>query len=146
MGHSLCSVQQLTDVCCCFASLLFRLSQHAIIPTRGSAGAAGYDLSSAKDVLVPARGKALCPTDLSIALPEGTYGRVAPRSGLTWKHSLDTGAGVIDADYRGNGERDGQANGEARNSLLHTVSGPDCYSFVPWCGVGLALLFVSQSV
>jgi len=79
-----------------------RLSQHAILPTRGSAGAAGYDLSSAKDVLVPARGKALCPTDLSVALPEGTYGRVAPRSGLAWKHSISTGAGVIDADYRGN--------------------------------------------
>lgn len=66
-------------------------------------GAAGYDLSSAKDVLIPARGKGLCPTDLSIALPEGTYGRVAPRSGLAWKNSIDTMAGVIDADYRGNG-------------------------------------------
>jgi len=82
--------------------LVKKLSQHAILPTRGSAGAAGYDLSSAKDVLVPARGKALCPTDLAIALPEGVYGRVAPRSGLAWKHSIDTGAGVIDADYRGN--------------------------------------------
>lgn len=40
-------------------------------------------------------------TDISIALPLGTYGRVAPRSGLAAKHSLHTGAGVIDADYRG---------------------------------------------
>jgi len=38
---------------------------------------------------------------ISIAVPEGTYGRVAPRSGLASKHSIDTGAGVIDADYRG---------------------------------------------
>jgi len=76
--------------------LLNRLSAHATLPTRGSAGAAGYDLSSAKDVLVPARGKALCPTDLSIALPAGVYGRIAPRSGLAWKHSIDAGAGVID--------------------------------------------------
>ncbi|KAI8985094.1 dUTPase-like protein [Pilobolus umbonatus] len=40
-------------------------------------------------------------TDISIAIPEGHYGRVAPRSGLTVKHHLDVGAGVIDADYRG---------------------------------------------
>jgi len=79
-----------------------KLSVHAVIPTRGSAGAAGYDLSAAKDVLVPARGKALIPTDLAVAIPSSCYGRVAPRSGLTWKHSLDVGAGVIDYDFRGN--------------------------------------------
>lgn len=39
---------------------------------------------------------------MAIACPEGTYGRIAPRSGLAWKHFIDTGAGVIDADYRGN--------------------------------------------
>jgi len=79
-----------------------KLSDNAVIPTRGSSQAAGYDLSSAVECVVPARGKALVPTDLAIALPEGTYGRVAPRSGLAWKHSIDTGAGVIDQDYRGN--------------------------------------------
>lgn len=51
--------------------------------------------------MIPARGKALVDTDISIALPVNTYGRVAPRSGLAAKHSIDTGAGVIDADYRG---------------------------------------------
>ncbi|XP_007017509.2 PREDICTED: LOW QUALITY PROTEIN: deoxyuridine 5'-triphosphate nucleotidohydrolase [Theobroma cacao] len=78
-----------------------KLSEKAVLPSRGSPLAAGYDLSSATDTKVPARGKALVPTDLSIAIPEGTYGRVAPRSGLAWKHSIDVGAGVIDADYRG---------------------------------------------
>ncbi|GMI91249.1 DUTP-PYROPHOSPHATASE-LIKE 1 [Hibiscus trionum] len=78
-----------------------KLSEKAVLPSRGSALAAGYDLSSATDTTVPARGKALIPTDLSISVPEGTYGRVAPRSGLAWKHSIDVGAGVIDADYRG---------------------------------------------
>lgn len=52
--------------------------------------------------MIPARGKGLCPTDLAIALPAGVYGRVAPRSGLAWKNSIDVGAGVIDEDYRGN--------------------------------------------
>jgi len=50
---------------------------------------------------VPARGKVLVDTDISIAVPVNTYGRVAPRSGLASKHSIDIGAGVIDADYRG---------------------------------------------
>lgn len=79
-----------------------RLSEHASLPVRGSSGAAGYDLASAYDITVPARGKALCKTDLSIAIPLGTYARVAPRSGLAWKHSISVGAGVVDADYRGN--------------------------------------------
>jgi len=70
-------------------------------PTRGSAFAAGYDLYSSEDTSVPARGKAMVSTSISIAVPAGTYGRVAPRSGLAAKHSIDTGAGVIDADYRG---------------------------------------------
>ncbi|KAM0852381.1 hypothetical protein ACQ4PT_051800 [Festuca glaucescens] len=78
-----------------------KLSENAILPRRGSALAAGYDLSSAVEMTVPARGKALVATDLSIAIPEGTYARVAPRSGLALKHSIDVGAGVIDADYRG---------------------------------------------
>jgi len=41
-------------------------------------------------------------TDLAIAIPHGTYARVAPRSGLAVKNFIDTGAGVIDEDYRGN--------------------------------------------
>ncbi|XP_051123665.1 deoxyuridine 5'-triphosphate nucleotidohydrolase-like [Andrographis paniculata] len=78
-----------------------KLSEKATLPSRGSPLSAGYDLSSATETTVPARGKILIPTDLSIAIPEGTYARVAPRSGLTLKHSIDVGAGVIDADYRG---------------------------------------------
>ncbi|KAM3512372.1 hypothetical protein MY11210_004011 [Beauveria gryllotalpidicola] len=78
-----------------------KLSPAGRLPTRGSAFAAGYDLYAAKDTTVPARGKALVDTDISIAVPAGTYGRIAPRSGLASKHFIDTGAGVIDADYRG---------------------------------------------
>nr|POF19953.1 deoxyuridine 5'-triphosphate nucleotidohydrolase [Quercus suber] len=77
------------------------LSETARAPTRGSAFAAGYDLYAAKETTIPARGKVIVATDISIAVPAGTYGRVAPRSGLASKHSIDVGAGVIDADYRG---------------------------------------------
>ncbi|KAK5990879.1 Deoxyuridine 5'-triphosphate nucleotidohydrolase [Cladobotryum mycophilum] len=78
-----------------------KLSPQGRVPTRGSAFAAGYDLYAARDTVVPARGKVLVDTDISIAVPAGTYGRIAPRSGLASKHFIDTGAGVIDADYRG---------------------------------------------
>lgn len=78
-----------------------RLSEFAIIPTRGSAFSAGFDLSSAYDTVVPARGKALVKTDLAVAIPENTYARIAPRSGLALKNFIDTGAGVVDYDYRG---------------------------------------------
>ncbi|EPQ59618.1 dUTP diphosphatase [Gloeophyllum trabeum ATCC 11539] len=81
--------------------LIKRLSDNAKLPTRGSALAAGYDLYSAEKKTIPARGKALVDTQISIAVPAGTYGRVAPRSGLASKFMIDTGAGVIDADYRG---------------------------------------------
>lgn len=78
-----------------------REHKDAVLPTRASAGAAGYDLCSTEYKVVPARGKELIPTGLCISVPLGTYGRVAPRSGLAWKHSIDVGAGVIDHDYRG---------------------------------------------
>ncbi|EMR71696.1 putative deoxyuridine 5 -triphosphate nucleotidohydrolase protein [Eutypa lata UCREL1] len=81
--------------------LIKKLSDKARLPTRGSAFAAGYDLYAAKETTIPARGKALVDTDIAIAVPAGTYGRIAPRSGLASKHFIDTGAGVIDADYRG---------------------------------------------
>jgi dUTP pyrophosphatase len=79
-----------------------KLSEKAVLPKRGSSHAAGYDLCAAHDGIVPSRSKALIKTDLAIMVPPGTYGRVAPRSGLAWKHSIDVGAGVIDEDYRGN--------------------------------------------
>ncbi|KOX80533.1 Deoxyuridine 5'-triphosphate nucleotidohydrolase [Melipona quadrifasciata] len=79
-----------------------KLSDKAHAPTRGSEYAAGYDLKSAYEYIVPAHGKELVKTDLQIAVPENTYGRIAPRSGLAWKNHIDIGAGVIDADYRGN--------------------------------------------
>ncbi|RLU26321.1 hypothetical protein DMN91_000115 [Ooceraea biroi] len=79
-----------------------KLSDKAFAPVKGSEYAAGYDLRSAYKYIIPAHGKELVKTDLQIEVPPGTYGRVAPRSGLAWKNHIDVGAGVIDADYRGN--------------------------------------------
>ncbi|WVF70911.1 hypothetical protein IAT40_005706 [Kwoniella sp. CBS 6097] len=77
------------------------LSERGTLPTLGSDFAAGMDLYAAESKTIPARGKALVDLQLSIAVPKGHYGRIAPRSGLAAKHSIQTGAGVIDADYRG---------------------------------------------
>ena len=72
------------------------------MPTKGSKLAAGYDLKSAYDYIIPANGKVIAKTDLAIRVPDGTYGRVAPRSGLAAKNHIDIGAGVVDQDYTGN--------------------------------------------
>ncbi|KAF2352208.1 Deoxyuridine triphosphate nucleotidohydrolase, partial [Trinorchestia longiramus] len=79
-----------------------KLTELALEPSKGSARAAGYDLKSAYDLVIEGGGKGVVKTDLQIQLPEGCYGRVAPRSGLAVKNHIDVGAGVIDEDYRGN--------------------------------------------
>ena len=79
-----------------------KLSENATLPVRATPEAAGYDLASAEDYTIPAKKQKLIKTDLSIAVPENTYGRIAPRSGLAHKCCIDVLAGVIDADYRGN--------------------------------------------
>ena len=79
-----------------------RLTENAIIPTRGSTRTAGLDLYTAYDITVTARGSISVVTDLQIHVPEGYYGRIAPRSGLALHHHIDIGGGVIVEDYRGN--------------------------------------------
>lgn len=73
----------------------------AFAPYRGSEKAAGLDLRSALTYLIPPRKRVLINVGLKIELPAGTYGRIAPRSGLALKHGLDIGGGVIDQDFRG---------------------------------------------
>ena len=75
------------------------LSPKGKLPTKGSNLAAGYDLSSTQQLIIPVSGRALIQTDISVSVPKGTDGRIAPRSGLAVKHGITTGAGVIDADY-----------------------------------------------
>ena len=76
-------------------------SSSACLPTRSSDRAASYNLYSPEASIIPARSKVLVDTQISIAIPEGTYACVAPRSGLASKFSLHVGTGVIDPDYCG---------------------------------------------
>jgi dUTP pyrophosphatase len=78
-----------------------RLSETAVIPSRGSKNAAGYDLYANENVFVPIWAGVLVSTGIAISFPDGHYARVASRSGLSVKNNLEVGAGVIDSDYRG---------------------------------------------
>lgn len=76
-------------------------SATAKAPTKGSLAAAGYDLYASQAAIIKARGQGLVSTDVSFTVPVGTYGRIAPRSGLAVKNGISTGAGVVDRDYTG---------------------------------------------
>jgi len=78
-----------------------RISDKAIIPTKGSRFAAGHDIYALTDGLVPAKGQTMVETGIAIRLLEGTYGRLAARSGIASKMGIAVGGGVIHADYTG---------------------------------------------
>lgn len=82
-----------------------RLNEKAIIPTRGSAGAAGWDLYACLDekIVIPAGHTVKIGTGLAIAVPHGFFGAIFARSGLATKQGLRPAncVGVADEDYRG---------------------------------------------
>jgi dUTP pyrophosphatase len=86
---------------CTMALNVTKLVPHAILPTRSTPGAVGYDLFSIDNYVVLPGRRVVVATGITVNLPPGTYGRIAPRSGLAVKHGLDTLAGVIDPDYTG---------------------------------------------
>jgi dUTP pyrophosphatase len=82
-----------------------KLNEKALLPTRGSEQAAGWDLYSnnVEAVNVEAHATVMIGTGLSIAIPDGYFGAVYARSGLATKQGLRPAncVGVIDSDYRG---------------------------------------------
>lgn len=77
------------------------VSPGATLPKRQTAGSAGYDLATNETFELAPGERRVVKTGLSIAVPDGTYGRIAPRSGLAARYGIQTLAGVVDADYRG---------------------------------------------
>ena len=77
------------------------LGQNVKVSTQGTEFAAGYDLYSSEEVTLKAKTRLAISIEIAILVPSGTYERIAPRSGLALKHSIDIGAGVVDEDYRG---------------------------------------------
>ena len=82
-----------------------KLKENAVVPKRGSDGAAGYDLCACVDdiVFVPPHKTVKVGTGLAIIPPTGTFGAIFPRSGLATKEGLRPAncVGVCDEDYRG---------------------------------------------
>ncbi len=80
-----------------------KLHPDAVIPTRGTALAAGLDLYSVEDMLIQPGEHKLVPTGLSMELPSSHEGQVRPRSGLAAKFGVTVlnSPGTIDEDYRG---------------------------------------------
>lgn len=74
--------------------------EDASVPFKAHADDAGYDLASVEAVAIPPGEWKLVSTGLGITVPEGTYGRIAPRSGVSTK-GIVINAGVIDRGYTG---------------------------------------------
>ena len=82
-----------------------KITETATLPTRGSSSAAGYDLYAAVEeavILAPGQTEKI-PVGLKMEIPEGYFGGIFARSGLSTKEGLRPAncVGVIDADYRG---------------------------------------------
>ena len=79
-----------------------KLRDNAVVPEYQTSGSAACDLVSCGDVVIPARGRAMVPTGISVEC-EGVAVLLFARSGLAVKKgiSLANGVGVVDSDYRG---------------------------------------------
>ena len=82
---------------------------NAVLPTRGSKYAVGYDLYSCEELIIGKNNSALVDTGIILDIDldihnefNSLYARIAPRSGISYKKKTTVGAGVIDPDYRGN--------------------------------------------
>ncbi len=84
-----------------FVSAEVRVGGTGALPDYGSTGAAGADLRAAEAVTLAPGERAAVATGLQVEIPAGHVGLVWPRSGLALRHGIDTLAGVIDSDYRG---------------------------------------------
>lgn len=78
-----------------------KIASTATLPTQAYQEAAGIDLYANESRRVPGNGKAVIKTGLALAIPNGYYGHIKPRSGIATTTPLLIDAGVIDSDYRG---------------------------------------------
>lgn len=82
-----------------------KLTETAVLPIRGSAQAAGYDLCAdiAETLSIEPGETVKVQTGLAFAIPEGWFGGIFARSGLSTKKGLRPAncTGVVDSDYRG---------------------------------------------
>jgi dUTP pyrophosphatase len=82
---------------------VMRLREEAVVPERAYAGDAGLDLTTCERLELPPGERAVAPTGLAVAIPEGYAGFVQPRSGLAARSGIAVvnSPGLIDSGYRG---------------------------------------------
>lgn len=82
---------------------IVRLRDEATLPARAYAGDAGLDLATCERVELAPGERAVVPTGIAVAVPEGYAGFVQPRSGLAARHGITivNAPGLIDSGYRG---------------------------------------------
>ena len=80
-----------------------RLREDAVLPQSAYPGDAGLDLVACETIEIGPGERAVVPTGVAVAIPEGFAGLVVPRSGLALRHgiSIVNTPGVIDSGYRG---------------------------------------------
>ena len=108
-----------------------KLRPDAVVPRRAYPGDAGLDLSACERIELAPGERALVPTGLAVAIPDGYAGFVQPRSGLAARHgiSIVNTPGLVDSGYRG----------ELKVALLNTDAHE---SFVVEPGMRIAQLVV----
>lgn len=79
---------------------IYKDHENAKLPTRGSKGAAGYDLYTIESKIIKPFTSEVFKTGICMDIPTGLYGKIHPRSGLDIKHNIGPLAGLIDEDYR----------------------------------------------
>jgi dUTP pyrophosphatase len=110
-----------------------KLRSNAVVPVRAYSGDAGLDLSACERVELAPGQRALVPTGLAVAIPEGYAGYVQPRSGLAAKHgiSIVNTPGLVDSGYRG-------------ELLVNLVNTDSADSFVVEPGMRIAQLVILE--
>ena len=80
-----------------------RVREGARVPERAYAGDAGLDLATCEQIILGPGERAVVPTGIAVAIPEGYAGFVQPRSGLAARHGIAVvnSPGLIDPGYRG---------------------------------------------
>jgi dUTP pyrophosphatase len=83
-------------------NIVFKLDSTALLPKRGSIYSAGYDIHANQPTVIHPHSRVLISTGVWLhTMDPSHYIRVAPRSGLAVRNSIDVGAGVVDPDYTG---------------------------------------------
>lgn len=77
------------------------VGKDGVYPTQAYTGAAGHDIYAAENKVLKPLAIEKISTDLRFSIPEGYYGKIEERSGVSIKTSLKRKAGVVDSDYRG---------------------------------------------